>query len=187
MLGSSSFCVGGKIIITCRKGPATIIHSHWCSTNRLLTCTKAVSRIVQIAKRPITQHTDRSIRRISSLDGRCPFRHDIKTMQDAREKIFEERRDYMRCPTTDQMNKGTMLHKDAFAKVHNFDKFEDLPDKIKNKFRQPCFRALCAYPECGKAWLITEERSPLRSCGKCDWAYYCSVRICSSLLFAYWD
>ena len=72
-------------------------------------------------------------------------------MQDAREKIFEERRDYMRCPTTDEMNKGTMLHKDAFAKVHNFDKFEDLPDKIKNKFRQPCFRALCAYPECGKA------------------------------------
>ena len=78
-----------------------------------------------------------------------------------------------------------MRRRDAYVELHNLDKFEDLPDEIEDEFLETRAHAFCAYPLCGKPWLLTEEKSPLKACSKCKWTYYCSVRICSFFLSAY--
>ena len=116
-------------------------------------------------------------REAGCLDGDCPFRHDATKTKSAREDVFEKRRKYLKEPTPKQLSADTMRRRDAYVELHNLDKFEDLPDEIEDEFLETRAHAFCAYPLCGKPWLLTEEKSPLKACSKCKWTYYCSVRI----------
>lgn len=109
------------------------------------------------------------------MDGDCPFLHNVPAAQAAREKVFQERREYMQGPTPRQLMVDIMRRRNSYVQAHNLDKFEDLPDALEDEFAATRARAFCANPECGKPWLLSEEKSPLKACSKCKWTTYCSV------------
>ena len=90
----------------------------------------------------------------------------------------------MKEPTLREKMADTMRRRNAYIEAHALDRFEDLPEELESEFLKVRARAFCAYPNCRKPWLLTEEKSPLKACSKCKWAYYCSVRVFSFFLLA---
>lgn len=114
------------------------------------------------------------------MDGDCPFLHDGFAARAAREKVFQLRREYMLRPTGKNLMADSIRRRNNYFEAHNLSKFDALSDELEMNFATSRARAFCANPECGKPWLITEEKSPLKACSRCKWTYYCSVSSCHS-------
>lgn len=124
------------------------------------------------------------------LNGDCPFLHDEFATKNARERVVEGRRESMLGPTDKQIMVYTLRRMNDYALAHNIDLYKKLSDDIEdddpevneqqfkeldNELTVTRARAFCANPSCGKPWLFSEEKSPLKACSRCRWASYCSV------------